>query len=70
MKKKMILLPILLLIMVSCQSAPINQSTTIPEVVTVERAVLLTVAIEDEYTDGVFLLIDEWGKVKINYSRF
>lgn len=34
-----------------------------------ERAVLLTIEIEDEYTDGVFLLIDEWGKVKINTSR-
>jgi len=39
-------------------------------VVPVESAALLTVMIEDEYTDGVFLLINEWGKVKINYSRY
>lgn len=40
-----------------------------PSIVPVEKTALLEIAIEDEYTDGVFLLIDEWGKVKINTSR-
>lgn len=40
-----------------------------PEVLPVEKAVLLTVEIEEEYTDSVVLLIDEWGKIKINVSR-
>lgn len=34
-----------------------------------EKAVLLTVEIEEEYTDSIVLLIDEWGKIKINVSR-
>ncbi len=67
-KKRLLSLPILLLAMASCQCLP-PANTTIPERIPVQRAVLLTVEIEEEYTDGVFLLMEEWGKVQINTAR-
>ena len=66
-KKKMILLLILPVIIMSCQCLP-KENITIPSVIPVERTVLLTVETET-YTDGVFLMAEEYGKVKINISR-
>lgn len=71
MKLRMRLLIILLTIalgLMSCQSYPEENTTTLT-VNPVAPAVLLTVEIADEYTDGVFLIWDEWGKVKINQTR-
>ncbi len=67
-RKKIIFWMILPVLLVSCQCLP-KENIAIPSVIPVQRAALLTVEIEDQYPDGVFLLIDEWGKVKINAVR-
>lgn len=67
MRRLQILITVLVLIMASCRSNP-EENITTHTVNPVARTVLFTWEIE-EFTDGVFILWDDYGKMETNEAN-
>lgn len=65
--KKILFLILLVVLLMSCRSLKQPESIIMPSVNPVPPAVQHTFQIE-EFTDGVFILTDDWAKILLNHD--